>query len=160
MKETTIDCGATLAPYVLVVVDMQLGFCASLNEATIDAVAGEIEKAKSAKLPIVILEYAKYPKTHERLLQMVDGYDKLAIETKPENDGSTELLEACIGNEYFQNVYRICGVNTLACVQSTVLGIADRLEDSRVEVVKNACNDETGANVWHKFAKRPNVQLV
>jgi len=152
MNKTT-----STAPYILVVIDMQPGFRASLNEATIDCVAGEIRAARAANLPIVILEYAKYPATHERLLQLVEGYENVAIETKREDDGSEELLEACIGNEYFQNVYRVCGVNTLQCVQSTVLGVADRLEDSRIEVVKSACNDEEGPNVWHKFAQRPNV---
>lgn len=139
---------------------MQPGFRASLNEATIDCVAAEIRSARAANHPIVILEYAKYPATHERLLQLVEGYDKVAIETKREDDGSEELLEACIGNEYFQNVYRVCGVNTLQCVQRTVLGVADRLEDSRIDVVKDACNDEEGSDVWHKFAHRPNVRFA
>lgn len=146
--------------YVLVLVDMQAGFRASLSERTVGAVENEILRALSLKLPIVILEYKKYPATHERLLAHLEGkYDRYAITTKLDDDGSEELIETCLEHGFPGGHFRVCGVNTHACVERTVVGLAEKLDESRVDVVKAACNDEDG-NRWAKFPRLANVHLV
>ncbi|MBX9685047.1 MAG: isochorismatase family protein [Candidatus Obscuribacterales bacterium] len=148
------------AKYVLVVIDMQYGFRASQSEAQIEAVAAEIEAAIELGRPIVVLEYKKYPATNERLIALLAGrYDKYAIAVKKDDDGSEELIDACIEHEFPGGHFRVCGVNTHWCVTSTVLGLAEKLDESLIEVVKAACNDEDG-NDWEKFPKLANVVLV
>lgn len=159
-------CGSTAsslevaAPYVLVVVDMQAGFRASLREATIIAIESEIRRAIENKLPIVVLEYAKYPATHERLLQPLEGYDKFVIETKRDDDGSTEVIEACLFNGFSGEAFRVCGVNAHGCVKATVLGLTDKLDESKIDVVKAACNDDDKPGNWSGFPRRKNIHLV
>lgn len=157
--ETERESKICKSAYVLVVVDMQCGFRASLTESTLAAVATEINEARSNGQAIVILEYAKYPATHESLLNLVQGYEKCVVETKFDDDGSLQIIEACLFNGFSAARFRLCGVNTHACVQSTALGLADRLDESTVQVVKTACNDDY-PQPWTSFAKRANLQLV
>lgn len=145
---------------VLVVVDMQPGFRASCNEATLSAVEREIRSAVEAGDAIVILEYKKYPATHARLLELVDGvYERHAVVTKKDDDGSEELVDACLEHGFPGGKFRFCGVNTHACVMRTVLGLSNKLDDSRIDVVKAACNDENG-NCWEEFPSSALVHLV
>lgn len=146
--------------YVLLVVDMQAGFRASMQEATINAVETEIRRAIESKQAIVVLEYAKYPATHERLLRLLAGYDRYVIETKLDDDGSSEVIEACLFNRYSGEAFRVCGVNALACVKATVLGIAEKLDESKIDVVKAACNDDDKPGQWSSFPRRKNIRLV
>ena len=131
-----------------------------MREATIIAVEAEIRRAIENKQPIVVLEYAKYPATHERLLRLLEGYDKFVIETKRDDDGSTEVIEACLFNSYSGEAFRVCGVNALGCVKATVLGIADKLDESKIDVVKAACNDDWKPGQWSSFPRRNNIRLV
>lgn len=144
---------------VLVVVDMQPGFRASCREATIKAVEREIRLAVQAREPIVILEYKKYPATHERLLSILqDKYDGFAVVTKKDDDGSEELIDACLEHGFPGGAFRFCGVNTHACVMRTVLGLSEKLDESRIEVVMDACNDEDG-NRWAEFPATEMISL-
>ncbi len=145
--------------YTLVIVDMQPRFHTSQKRATLYAVEREIQRAKELNNPIVVLEYDDYGLTDTRLTDAIGSYRLCRTCVKTDDDGSKEVLEACDNEGYTTERFRVCGVNTHACVQSTVSGLAKKVRDCIVEVVKAACNDSP-ENDWAGFKLRKNVVLA
>jgi hypothetical protein len=55
--------------------------------------------------------------------------------------GGNEVLKACHTYGFDQRHFRICGVNTSACVYETAKALAISRPDSKVEVIASAVND-------------------
>ena len=127
---------------VLCVVDMQQDFSAASKPETIKACKKEILKAIRRKAPIVFLEWNHCGDTLKSLLKLVDNYRWHRIVTKSQDDGSSHLVRTLkdMGRSPKKSRYRICGVNTDACVYRTVKGLRQEFPDVRIEVAAKACN--------------------
>jgi len=153
--------------YTLVIVDMQPCFSAANDPQTLDAIAAEILKAKERRMPIVTLEIdcfspmqdERNPRTHKRLRKLLEGYSLHRMEEKRFNDGSWAVLYALDRFDVEPRCFRVCGVNTDACILDTVLGLAKKLPKGRIFVVKDACNSSHNRDCWDKFTP-PNVFVV
>lgn len=146
------------APYTLVIVDMQPGFDASNHKPTIEACKRQILTAMQNGCPIVVLEMGceNNGQTHESLRQLLTGYDRFVRVSKEQSDGSRELLAACRNRWFPMHRFLVCGVNIHACVESTVRGLSNSMPAARIEVVKEACNDNWYIR-WDRFYKAANV---
>lgn len=162
MDKTRVGNPVWRVPYTLVIVDMQTWFKGARDEQTIDACMRQIGRAIRAQCPIIVLELKPISQcgtTDRRLLAMLKNYIKHTVVLKDKNDGSAEVLAACQRHHFGTRSFRICGVNTHACVQATVSGLASKCCYSQLEVVREACNDCMG-NQWERFDCAPNVVLV
>lgn len=146
----------------LVVVDMQPDYEASCHPWTITKVKKAITSARHANWGIVIVEFADHCPTHRCLLKPLlrkTRYDKFTVVEKDIPNGSEPIIAAIQNFEFDDTLIRVCGVNTDQCVQETVSGLARRLERSKIEVITDACNCDTG-NRWKSFERLDNVALL
>lgn len=152
------------AAEVLVVIDMQSFFPASNNPSTVRAVMREVEAAVKANQPVILVEFEpeQVGRTHDCILRLLKHYGAVVSVTKTDADGSREVLEACLINGIPSNQLRVCGVNSDACVLETIQGFLNLAPESRITVVKDACNCLTGSSndVWSEdFPALPVVVL-
>lgn len=143
---------------VLVVVDMQPGYRNSMTPGVMDAVEELIRLAVEADSFVVFLEFCDED-TLPRFLKQVRRYDMYVREQKFGCDGSAQVLAACARGLYDTNAFVVCGVETHACVRDTAKELATELPNSHVEVVKEACGQESG-NEWHMFPQAHNLEVV
>ncbi len=160
---------------VLVVVDMQPGYRPDMNTAQVGAVQSLIRMARHEECVIIFLEFLD-ARTLWELLELVQRYDQVTRRVKRDTDGSPEVIEICGSYLLLDSLdldlddeekpeprkydeFVVCGVNTNCCVRDTATGLACKLFNSRVEVVKEACGSREG-NSWDKFPQLPNLQLV
>jgi len=130
--------------YTLVVVDMQVNFKA--YRGVISACERAVNKAMKNKAAIVFLEYKDHGPTHTRLSKLVKNYERKIFMTKPRNDGSKQVNNACINFKFPKNHYKVCGVNTNYCVRETVCGLHQLFKMNagfKLEVLGDSvnCND-------------------
>lgn len=155
--------------YILVVVDMQPLFRASLRPHLLSAVEGEVAQAVALGLPVVVLEC--YPQvngaTHQEILAPLAGYDTLKhiVLQKQSSSGGRQVFEACrlFGWDSQFETVRFCGVNTTDCVFETASDLSLYLREMHLTFVKGACADEFYPNdqapsqdqtAWQRFAQK------
>jgi nicotinamidase-related amidase len=147
----------------LVVIDMQPSFTSAKDPDVVASVAREIIEAKSNQASIIFLEYVCCFPTLKGLLNLARGYKNKYRLTKEEDDGSLEILKHVKRHRNRINTkeFRVCGVNTDYCVLETVSGMLNKLPDSKIKLVKDACGTD-GSNKfnWRKFIKHKNLKLV
>jgi nicotinamidase-related amidase len=143
---------------VLVVVDMQPGYGRDMTRGVVEAVELLVREAREADSLIVFLEFCDEP-TLPRLMRLVRAYDQFVVEEKGGCDGSDEVLAACERGLYDTSAFVVCGVETHACVRDTARELASKLPGSQVEVVREACGQESG-NQWHHFPRAHNLHVV
>ena len=144
----------------LVVVDMQPDFDAACSFDVIVGVTEQILYAKQHKWPIILLEYKGCGLTHDALAALLKGYSHKARIGKIDDDGSREVVRCLQRRNFPRHRLRICGVNTDCCVYQTVEGLLNRLDNSIVELAKNACATEWGEVDWRRYLKHPRLSLV
>lgn len=149
-------------PPVLVVMDMMLEFKASRDPETQRGVVAEIRRAMAAGEAIIFVEYAGGPsKTYRSLLELVEGYSLWTLVEKHTDSGADEVFEACMDNGYWPENFRMVGVNADGCLYATIAGLCARLRNCFIEVVRNACNTDSGWANWpKKFEAMPKVAVV
>lgn len=139
---------------VLVVIDMQDKFRASNDQQTIYFVKQEILRAKQLGMAVIIVEFDPHEmgSTHREITDLLEGYDRAVTITKTANDGSEEIIEACLDNGFWMEDFRVCGVNSDACVLETVTGLLGRVSSCQITVIQDACNCLVGADndVWRE----------
>lgn len=137
---------------VLVVVDMQPGYPAALDGLTQWFVKQEIMRHLEQNLPILLVEFDAHEmgETFDGIKSLIDGYSRGRIISKRGDDGSTEILKACLQFGFSPDSFRICGVNSDACVLETVQGLVAKYPTCRITVPQDACNCLTGKSndVW------------
>lgn len=148
----------SLTGKALVVVDMQPGYRKSMTLGVIDAVELLIREAREADSLVVFLEFCDEP-TLPRLLKQVRAYDQFVQVQEFGCDGSDEVLAACERGLYDTSAFVVCGVETHACVRDTARELAAQMPGSQVEVVMEACGQESG-NEWHHFPRTRNLRVV
>lgn len=150
---------------VLLVIDIQKQFAESFSDKTIKNISAEIQKAISKKDYIIFVEYDGYEKTDIRLRRLVKGYKNFCTVRKSDDDGSREIMKVVNSKRLSKRTMRVCGVNTDACVQETVVGLSCLIPSQRkdaIKVVGKACDTAYGG---HKSAlrlmgKNKNVRIL
>ena len=148
----------------LVVIDMQTDFSAARPDWIRQAVLAQINRARDSNMAIVVLEYLSreplrfYGVTHEELIAAARGHSHFTMRAKAVPDGSECVAAACQAMSVAEEEFVVCGVNTHACVEATVLGLFNLFPTCRIEVVANACNDFQGNN-WSAFPLRDNLTV-
>jgi len=139
---------------VLVVMDMQPGFTAANDAITGWFVKQEVARAREEGRPIIIVEFDPHEIGHtfESITELIEGYDRGVIITKCKDDGSTEILAACAKHGFSTLSFRMCGVNSDACLLESIQMMAEKLPECRITVVQDACNCLTGKtnDVWYE----------
>lgn len=149
---------------ILLVVDMQPRFRSSTFGWMLKNVADEIRAAKLAGWGIIFLEYTRSvsgsvqlggvqlgERTHGRLTRLVMRYKHAITVHKKQDDGSIDVLHAAdmwyddsYDGSYVEHIaggIRVVGVNTSACIASTVNGLSKSRPDIKITVVGKACNN-------------------
>lgn len=139
---------------VLVVMDMQPGFKAAQDAITQYFVKQEVTRAREEGRPIIIVEYDPHEMghTYESITSLIEGYDQADTITKSGDDGSAEILKCCSDKGFSTLSFRMCGVNSDACLLESIQGLAEKLPGCRIAVPQDACNCLTGKNndVWYE----------
>ncbi len=139
---------------VLVVMDMQPGFPASQDAITQWFVKQEVTRAREEGRSIIIVEYDPHEmgETYDSIKSLIEGYDLAKIISKSGDDGSSEILKLCEAKGFSTQSFRMCGVNSDACLLESIQGLAEKLPQCRITVVQDACNCLTGKNndVWYE----------
>jgi len=142
----------------LVIVDMQEAFVASA--LVLPEVMREIDTALQNDWAIIILEYYNQGPTYDGVLTRAKQSRRFALETKFKNGGGREVRIACQRLNIPTARFRVCGVNTHACVHSTVTDITRIFAHSVVLVVQNACAHALRQNNWRKFFRFKSFRVV
>ncbi len=137
---------------VLVVMDMQPGFKAAQDAITQWFVKQEVTRAREEGRPVIIVEYDPHEmgETYDSIKSLIEGYDRGIIISKSDDDGSAEILRACEAKGFMTASFRMCGVNSDACLLETIQALAGKLPLCSITVVQDACNCLTGKanDVW------------
>lgn len=131
-----------LMPYTLVVVDMQEEFTAARDTNTIIECEELILEAISDHATIVFLEFTGCGRTMDSLYELVDNHYNVFFLRKSGCDGSNHIMRNNKAFELQEIHFKVCGVNTDACVQDTVLGLSSKYPEAVIEVISSACNSE------------------
>lgn len=146
-----------MAVTALVVIDMQTGFLASLQEfqknRTTQIIATTsylVKKAARDNIPLVVIETNKpnlrMGKTHKFIRREIQDHPNYKIVTKTKNDGSSLVREACYQHLKIEPTrFVICGVFLGACVFSTAKGIFRWKPDAELIIIQNACDKDLWA---------------
>jgi hypothetical protein len=126
--------------YTLAIIDMQHTFPASRIKRIRNNVAKEIRMAMKESAAIVFVEYLGCTPTYPELVSLTDKYESVQFVGKLQDDGSDEVFDCLKEFKYPTKHIRVCGVNTDQCVYGTVVGLAQRLPSSTLEVVSRSCN--------------------
>ncbi len=146
--------------YTLIVVDMQAKFSSSLKRSTMRECKTLVSRAIFDDQPIILLEYVGFGTTLPSIYNMIDGYDQVFIGRK-NDDGSHEVSGIINGFSLPKNNFKVCGVNTDACVLRTVRGLRKRFKTADIEVYEKACNTNYSHEHGMKLIKDiKNVQVV
>lgn len=141
----------------LVVVDMCEAF--STAARVLDAVLEQIDLAIAHGWAIVFVESRGKGHTYPQLLQRTSGYGRVdSSACKQGNDGSSEVVLSALDRKFSLHRFRVCGVNTWACVYETVYGLLELVDFSSVELVASACNDSAPGS-WQRFI-HPHISVL
>ena len=142
---------------------MQPKFEAANCEDTINAIKKLVLNAKKDKAYVVIAEYMGYDGTHMCITDIIRKYKPRAYAVADRNDKSEAIQNKLHWRKVKTPVFKICGVNTAACVLATVQGLSKIMADANIQVIENACNS-VGGKYFHddginQMKKLPNVTI-
>lgn len=146
----------------LVIIDMQSGFHTANAHRTISNVIKQVKRAKKFKENILVVEYlphVNYEATRPEIMRSIGSYPHIKV-YKYRDDGSQPILEACKYHSYPTDIFRVCGVNTNACILDTLKGLFRRNKTSKLEVVPAACNGHYGNDIFDKFTIKYKVTCI
>lgn len=142
----------------LVIVDMQTSFAASAR--VLYEVMREIEIALQNDWAIVILEYYNQGPTYDCIIARAKQSRRFSVETKFTDGGGREVFAACRRLNLPTRRFRVCGVNTHACVNQTVRNLSRIFKHSVILVVQKACAHNLRQNNWPKFFRFQSFRVV
>lgn len=126
--------------------------------APLAAILRETRNAVHAGANIVVVLYDVMGALNGELAQILQGYDRVEFVTKSEWNGAVRIVEACRRRGFAMSAFRLFGFYTHKCVQSTARGLNVQIPDCKVEVVRDACDDD-GGNYWSRFPRLPGLSL-
>jgi hypothetical protein len=118
--------------YILTIIDAQYAFKASRRVRS--NILKRIKEANVNNAPIVFIEYSGAGKTMPSLIKACSSYEVII---KCEDDGSSNLINPL--SKYKCKNLLICGVNTSACVYSTIQGLLNKTKYN-IMVAEDSCN--------------------
>lgn len=147
--------------YTLVVVDMQEYFSAS-NKTTVQrSVQREIRQAMRSGAGILYVEFDGYGSTKPELTSLTRKNKRASRVTKSRNDGSTNVVEQLRKRRFNTSHLKVTGVNTDYCVFETVQGLREKLPNSKIEVIADACSSNAShKNGLRKIRRVPNINIL
>ena len=150
----------------LVIIDMQRGFYNANALITINKVIKQIKRAKKFGDTIFVVEYtphSSYEITRPEVMKAIGSYPHSRI-YKCRDNGSQEILAACDSYDSRPNVFRLCGVNTNACVKLTLIGLYNLScrypEPYNLEFVPEACNGHINDTIFQKFNNQYKAKTI
>jgi nicotinamidase-related amidase len=141
--------------HTLVVVDMQPSwFTDAGKDKVIAGCKRAIKKAMRNKNPIIFVEWDgdRHPTT-PKLTDLTDGYKRAFTVAKACQDGSPQVVGLIEKKRLPKRVVRVCGVNTTACVLSTVGGLREKL-NSTLHVLEDAVGGHWDDNWYAQHYER------
>lgn len=124
----------------LCIIDMQPYF-KTATKSLADRIAQEIRKSQKRREGIILLEYYNLGNTYKNILNELRSYDRQTTIAKYADNGANELLAAARSLRFNMSHFRICGVNTCACVRETFWGVHNRTE-AKVTLLSDLVNCE------------------
>lgn len=150
----------------LVIIDMQRGFGNANAQITINNIIKQIKRAKKFKDDIFVVEYLphrEYEATRPEIMEAIGDYAHIKIYKYVDN-GAKEILAACKSHKNRPDIFRLCGVNTNACVQSTLIGLYNKRESYPepydLEIVPEACNGHWTTDIFRQFNAQYEVKTI
>lgn len=127
--------------YTLLVIDVQPYFNAANNRRVIRNCRREIRQAIEDKAGILLIEFLGCGRSNTGIAKMISNYDRAFVIIKGQDDGSSEVVAAIEHFNLPKTKIKVIGVNTNACVQSTVMGLTRLRTNSKlsISVVADAC---------------------
>lgn len=125
----------------LVIIDMQHTFDASRKTTVRRNVMKLVNKFIRSRRWVIVVEYAGCGSTYDTIINKLSGYSKSIIVTKMNNDGSKEVLAACLDNKIRPDTFILCGVYTTMCVHDTAVGLSERGKNVLVRIDACSCTE-------------------
>lgn len=140
-RSQTKNFKSTTHPYLLCVVDMQTDFSAADCSETQQRNLMLIKQAMEDKAFIVFAHYEGCGPTHPHLTHPTRDYPYVDQCWANQNDKSTAVMRLIQKHEIEYDRILVTGVNTDACVKSTVEGLIDYHHlGTEIHVYQKACN--------------------
>lgn len=136
-------------PYVLCIIDMQYKFKAAHDEPTIQANLDKIKQAITDQAYIIIVQFRANGKTLKPLRDAVQGYPWKKYCYACKSDKSGAITSVIFNENICVQVMYVTGVNTEACVLTTVSALSHRHPEKCIYVHQDACNSTD--EWWHKW---------
>ena len=129
-------------PYVLCIIDMQWTFTASHNPLLIRKVVSLIKKAIFDKAYICVAQYKYMGRTQERLIELIRKYPYKSYCSTYNNDKGMAIYRRMSRDKVQMrgSHFKVCGVNTDACVQATIRGLRTMFPGIDIYIERSACN--------------------
>lgn len=154
--------------YSLVIIDMQPEFKAAKGKRVYNAVMCEIKQAIKKRAAIVFVEFGNYnevphTRTRKGLRLATSKYDRVFTTVKLQNDGGDKIMNMIVKNNLSRKI-RVCGVNTDACVVSSVRGMVRASEKKvKINVIADGCATAFGEEAHEAYlqlmGKLSNVKI-
>jgi len=151
----------------LVVVDAQTQFVAGGGEEWFLEMEALISRAVRRGWPIIFLEFeGEFGDTVERLLRLVEGYERAVRVSKGQWSGVGEVSRTCREQGFGTGIFQLCGAFTDQCVQATARDLSLNFRPCLVEVVVKACAAYNELATppepydWFSFPMGENIELV
>ncbi len=148
-------------PATRIIIDMQPTFDAANKPAVIVGVVKEILEAIRDDASIIIVELWGSGSSHKAILDLVRDYPKAIRIWKYDSGGAEQIVSVIDTHKLPYGHFRVCGVNIDRCVRDTVSGLLDHplLQNSVIEVIKNACGAPAGGYSWYRYPKHSSLRL-
>jgi nicotinamidase-related amidase len=147
---------------ILVIIDMQEEFEASLEKEVNQEILRQIKLANRRKAPIVFVRFRGMGEINLSLIEQAEKGISL-FTTKKDDNGSANILYKLNQQGVSSDRLRICGINTEYCVLATVNGLIEIKPTIDIEVVKKGCTTipvTSQEDLWNRFPKVKNIKLV
>jgi nicotinamidase-related amidase len=120
----------------LAIIDVQPRFEAAAH--IVPRVVHQIDLARRRQDGVIVVELNG--RSHDEIYKALHGYNRHTITKKKIDDGSDNIIWAARSRNYSLNRIRLCGVNTCACVKSTIYGLNKSNVFGRIEAAYDAIN--------------------
>ncbi len=138
----------------LMIIDMQTGFLCNANVSLSGVVEQNIRQVRLAKrrnAPVFLVEYGYSGPTVDEIADLLVNYPSVFTVIKHHNDVTSDLPPKVRYLLKKVKKLRVCGVNTNACVESSVTGMHGEFTDLTIQLVRRACG-----NTWMWDDRGPN----
>jgi nicotinamidase-related amidase len=144
----------------LIIIDMQEHFFNKEPVILNERIIKKIIEYKNEQLPIVLVEYRSNPyapdndrcgETFVMIRAALQGYSRLAMFGKDEDDGSMFLKHYVNDILWDVEELELVGVNLDCCVMSTAIGLAENHPDKQITILEECCDSSSHTTVMEGY---------